>query len=136
MEITIQKAQGSVPVTIFRISGDIDGSTYRDLIARGQEVFQAGTTALLLDLKETRFISSAGMVALHSLAKIMRGTKRLDANEGWESFREIDRERAAGRQKAIKLLNLQPKVKNVLELAGFDQFFEIFTDEAEALASF
>jgi anti-anti-sigma regulatory factor len=136
MDITVEQVQGKVPVTIFRISGDLDGSTYRDLIAKGQEAFQAGAQALLLDLTETRFVSSAGMVALHSLAKIMRGTKSLAGDEGWEAFRDIDRQRAAGRQKDLKLLNPQPKVKNVLEMAGFDQFFDIYTDEAEAVASF
>jgi anti-anti-sigma factor len=136
MEITVSQAQGQIPVTILHINGDIDGSTYRDLIAKGDEVFKSGAHALLLDLTNTRYISSAGLVSLHSLAKILRGTKELDAESGWEAFRSIDRERAGGRQKHLKLLNPQPKVKSVLEMAGFDQFFEIYADEAEAVASF
>jgi len=136
LEITTTQAQGKVPVTIFRVSGDLDGSTYRDLIAKGEEVVQAGTRALLIDLSSTLFISSAGMVALHVLAKMMNGSQTADFESGWEAFRDIARQRSLGRQKAVKLLGLQPKVREVLEMTGFLEFFDDFMDEAEAVDSF
>jgi len=136
VEIITTQAQGKLPVTIFRVSGDLDGSTYRDLIARGEEAVQTGARALLIDLAEIGFISSAGMVALHVLAKMLNGTPSGDFESGWEAFRDMDRQRSLGRQKAVKLLDPQPKVREVLEMTGFIEFFDVFTDEAEAVASF
>jgi anti-anti-sigma regulatory factor len=48
----------------------------------------------------------------------------------------MDRTRDGGFQKHIKLLNLQPEIKNVLEMVGFSEFFEVFTDRQKAVASF
>ena len=136
MEITISQAQGKVPVTIFRVSGDIDGSTYQDLIARGDQALKSGMRALLIDLGGTGFISTAGMIALYTLAKMLidPGPADFDANK--DEFRKSDWKRSLSRQKNAKLLNLQPMVRDVLEMAGFLEFFEDFTDEAEAIASF
>jgi anti-anti-sigma regulatory factor len=39
-------------------------------------------------------------------------------------------------QQQVKFLNPQPKVERVLKMAGFDQFFEIFSDQEAAIASF
>ena len=38
MNITISQAQGRVPVTIMHIHGDLDASSYRDLIAKGYKI--------------------------------------------------------------------------------------------------
>lgn len=136
MEIITTQAQGNLPVTIFRVSGDIDGSTYQDLIARGEEALKSGTRALLIDLGGTAFISTAGMIALYTLAKMMQNAEHVDFEVTREDFREPGWKRSLSRQKTTKLLNLQPMVKHVLDMAGFLEFFEEFTDEAEAVASF
>jgi anti-anti-sigma regulatory factor len=99
MEISVVQAQGNVPVTLLRVSGDIDGATCRDLIAKGQEVFNAGERALLINLKYTSFISSAGIAALHTLSKIMRGAQPIESESGWETLHAIDGKRRSGRQK-------------------------------------
>ena len=136
MNITISQAQGRVPVTIMHIHGDLDASSYRDLIAKGQEVHNAGARDILLDLSDMPYMSSSGLVALHSIALLLRGEKPSDPESGWEAFHAIDRDRDAGLQRHVKLLNPQPKVDKTLETAGFKQFFEVYTDLATAIASF
>jgi anti-anti-sigma factor len=136
MNITVSSAQGRVPVTILHVHGDLDASSYTDLIAKGQEVYDAGARDILLDLGDMSYISSSGLVALHRIALILRGGKSSDPEAGWEAFHAIDRDRDAGLQQHVKLLNLQPKVDTVLQTVGFKQFFEVYTDLATAIASF
>jgi anti-anti-sigma regulatory factor len=88
-------------------------------------------------MSDTPFISSAGIVALHTIAKILAGMRPGEDESGWESFREIDRSRQAGEKVAnFKLLGPQPRVMGVLDTVGFSQYFEIFTHYDTALESF
>ncbi len=136
MNIVVSYATGKVPVTIFHIQGNVDGESYKKLIAKAQEAHQAGTRNLLLDLSEVAFLSSAGIVGLHSISKLMKDQPLPDPEEGWQAFRSIDRDRDDGMQMHVKLLNPQPKIESVLETVGFKKFFEIYTDLGLAVASF
>jgi anti-anti-sigma factor len=73
MEITVSQAQGRVPVTILRVTGQLDGQNYQKLIARAREVYEAGAQDLLFDLGDLTYISSAGLVSLHAIALLLRG---------------------------------------------------------------
>lgn len=136
MFITTTEAQGKVPVTVLHVQGEMDASNYERLIARAREAHNAGTRNLLIDISEMPFMGSSGLVALHSVAMLMRGETPPDPEAGWGALRSIDREREAGLQEHVKLLNPQPRVERVLKMAGFDQFFEIYTDLETAIASF
>jgi anti-anti-sigma regulatory factor len=136
MFITTTEAQGKVPVTVLHIQGEMDASNYERLIVRAQEAYNAGARDLLIDMSEMPFMGSSGLVALHSVAILMRGETPPDPEGGWGSLRSIDREREAGLQSHVKLLNPQPRAERVLKMAGFDQFFEIYTDQETAVASF
>jgi anti-anti-sigma regulatory factor len=87
-------------------------------------------------MSEMPFMGSSGLVALHSVAILMRGESPPDPEGGWGALRSIDREREAGLQSHVKLLDPQPRVERVLKMAGFDQFFEIHADLETAIASF
>jgi anti-anti-sigma regulatory factor len=136
MEITVYQAQGRVPVTVLQPHGDLDASSYGDLIAKAKEVYDKGTRDILLDLSDTPYMSSSGLVALHSIAMMLRGEKPPDTESGWGTFRSIDRDRDRGLQPHFKLLNPQPKVDKVLEMAGFAQYLEVYTELETAVASF
>jgi anti-anti-sigma regulatory factor len=136
MEIIVSLAEGRVPVIILQPHGDLDASNYRNLIAKGQEVYDAGARDLLLDLSHVPYMSSSGLVALHSIAAIFRGVQPPDPEAGWGAIRAIDRDRDLGLQPHVKLLGLQTRVDNVLETVGFKRFFEVYTDLAPAVASF
>jgi anti-anti-sigma regulatory factor len=136
MEIIVYQAQGKVPISILTIKGDLDGATYQELIAKAQEVYDGGARYILLDLAQMPFMSSAGLVALHSIALILRGETPPNPEDGWGAFRQIDRDRDAGKQKHVKLLSPMPPVDRALEKTGLKQFFEIHTDRDAAVASF
>ena len=136
MEITVYQAQGNLSVTILQPHGDLDASTYRDLIATAKEAQDGGARDIILDLSDTPYMSSSGLVALHSIAMMLRGEKPPDTESGWGAFRSIGRDRDLGLQQHFKLLNPQPDVAKVLKLAGFRQYLEVYTDLEKAVASF
>ncbi len=136
MDITTSTQQGAVPVTVLQPHGDIDASNYAQLVSKVETLFKEGAHDFLLDLSEVPFMSSAGLVALHSIAILLRGEKPADPQSGWAALKSIDRSRAAGVQKHVKLLSPQQYVAETFEKAGFTQLFEIFTDLKKAVASF
>lgn len=136
MEINISQENGNVPVTVVKVSGQLDGQSYQSLIASAQEVIKGGAKNLLLDLSDLTFISSAGLVALHVTALLTRGEAMPDLEHGWAALRSVNKSRDSGVQKHVKLLDPRPEVVKVLEMVGFSTFFDIFTDRQKALASF
>jgi len=135
MEINVTQEKGKVPVSVVHIKGDLDASSYLDLVNTAQKLYNAGVRSLLLNLADLDFISSAGLASLHIVTKMFRG-EEADSEDGWGTYREIDRERESGLQKNVKLLNPSTEVDNVLDTVGFKQFFEVFTDLDEAVQSF
>jgi anti-anti-sigma factor len=136
MDITILQKQGRVPVTVLQPHGDLDAASYRDLIAEAKKLCDSGVEDILLDLSDVPYLSSSGLVALHSVAALVRGEEPPDPEGGWGAFRAIDRDRGGGFQAHFKLLNPQPRVDRVLETVGFKQFFKVHTDLEAAVASF
>jgi anti-anti-sigma regulatory factor len=136
MYVTATQVRAEEPVTILHLIGELDASNYQIVIDKASEVYAEGTRNILLDLSEVPYMGSSGLVAFHSVALLMRGETPPDPEAGWGALRSIDRERDAGLQQQVKFLNPQPKVERVLKMAGFDQFFEIFSDQEAAIASF
>jgi anti-anti-sigma regulatory factor len=134
--IIADEVQGEVPVTVLQIHGEVDRSNYQSVVARAREAYDAGARDLLLDLEYVPYMGSAGLVALHSIALLMRGETPPDPEASWGTLRSVDGEQEPGLQQHVKLLNPQPKVKGVLTMSGFDSFFEIYTDQEAAIASF
>jgi anti-anti-sigma regulatory factor len=136
MNISVSKAAGRVPVAVLGVQGDLDASNYQVLIARATELYRSGTKDILVDLSDTNFVSSSGLVALHSIALLLRGEQPPDPEAGWAAMRAVTEGLGSEKQHHIKLLNPQPKVDRTLEKAGLKEFFEIYTDLATAIASF
>lgn len=135
MEINVSQEKGTVPVSVVHVKGDLDASSYLQLVEETQKLYNEGVRNLLLDLSELDFISSAGLASLHIITKMFRGEKA-DPEDGWGTYRSMGRDRESGLQKNIKLLNPSTPVDQVLETVGFKQFFEVYTDLDQAVQSF
>ena len=136
MEITVSQEQGRISISVIKVSGQLDGQTYESLIAKAREVVEGGTRNILLDLSDMSYISSAGLVSLHTIALMTRGEELPDPQQGWSALKSMDRSRDGGMQKNLKLLNPRPEVISVLDMVGFSAFFEVFTDKQKAIDSF
>ncbi|MBK7454501.1 MAG: hypothetical protein IPJ46_12505 [Anaerolineales bacterium] len=91
MTISVSQKQGRVPVTIIGLDGRLDGMNYQQLIDKGHELYKSGVRDLLLDLTDLTYISSAGMVAFHNLALLMRGEQPPSPDQGWSAYRKMGR---------------------------------------------
>ena len=136
MEITVTTQQGRVPVTVVQPHGDIDASNYTELVKSIEGLIQGGAKDFVIDLSDVPFMSSAGLAGLHTVAMLLRGEKLADPDSGWAVLKSMDRSRESGMQKHVKLLSPQTGVAETFDKAGFTQFFEVFTDLKQAVASF
>jgi len=101
-------------VTIVDVAGKItlgDGSAMlRDKV---KELSAAGTKKILLNLGEVNYIDSSGIGELVSAFTTISNTGG-----------------------ALKLLNLTKRVKDLLQITKLYTVFEVFDDEAQAIASY
>ncbi len=136
MTISVRQVQGRVDVAVLGVQGYLDASNYQDLIAKATEVYGTKTKDILLDLTNTSFVSSSGLVAIHSIAVLARGGPPPGSDQGWAALRAIRQGLGTGVQEHVKLLSPQPNVVRTLEKTGLVEFFEIHTDLDTAIASF
>ena len=136
MDISVSKLQGNVPVTVLKLDGQLDGQNYQELISKARELYSAGGRDFVLDLSDLTYISSAGLVALHSVALLVKGEELPDTEQGWSAYRSMGRTSASGVQTHIKLLNPREEIRDVLDMVGFGNVFQIYTDLDEAVKSF
>ena len=136
MQITSSKQQGRVPVTILHLEGNLDASNYTDAINEAQKLFDGGARDLVIDLSKVPYMSSAGLMSLHTVSLIFAGQNMQPNSSGRPSFRSLDLNRDKAAREHLKLLSPQPAVDQVLDTVGLKQFFEIFTDLDSAVKSF
>ena len=136
MEIIVSHIQDTYPVSIMQVKGALDSNTYEQFITEAQKLYDAGTRDLILDMTGLTFLSSAGLAALHRIARVFRGEDRANLEEGWSALHAMSRDRNNGFQEHIKLLNPNEKIQDVLDMIGFKGFFEIYTDIHPAIESF
>jgi len=136
MEIFISQNHETPDVSIMHLQGALDGSTYQDFIAEAEKLFDAGIRNLIVDMSGLTFLSSAGLAALHRIAKVFRGEDRSTLEEGWGAFHAMGNDRDNGSQKHIKLLNPNGRIQEVLDMVGFTSIFEIYAEINPAIASF
>jgi anti-anti-sigma factor len=94
---------------MFEIELDVDSATVRmrgrfdaAQSVRAQEVFSRLANSAIVDFGDVEYISSAGLGILFAAQK-----RLMDAGE------------------SLELVNLNPHIREVFEIAGFDSIFEI-----------
>jgi anti-anti-sigma factor len=132
MEITVTQEQGRVPVTVLHVQGDVNASTADQFQEEAQKAYDDGARDMLIDLSGVSLLSSAGLRALHSIFNMLRS----DSPE--ESDGAVRKGLTDGTFKSphLKLLNPDKNVTQVLSMAGFDMFLEIYNNLKKAVASF
>ena len=136
MQISFSKHEDNVPVTVMQLTGDIDASSYTDVINKAQEAYDDGARDLLIDLSKVPYVSSAGLMSLHTVVKIFAGHSVQPKDGGRPYLRAINKDKDEPMRAHVKLLSPQPAVEQVLEMVGLKLFFDIHTDLETALKSY
>jgi len=134
MEIKVFTENGRVPVTVMHVDGNIDSASYEMFQKKAEESIKTGSRHILVDLSHVKFVSSAGLRALHNLFNELR---TLDSDSNLTED-EVKHGISSGTYKSphLKILNLSPETRTAFEMAGFDMFIETHTDMKTAVDSF
>ena len=122
--------------TVLKVSGRLDNVTASQFDTACDKLLRDGALSLVLDFSNLTYISSAGLVALHSVALLSRGEELPDTEGGWSAYRSMGRSSEAGMQRHVKLLNPHSEVMGVLDMVGFGNVFQVYTNLDEAVNSF
>jgi anti-sigma B factor antagonist len=101
-------------VDLVAVSGRIDSSTAPELEAALRAINDAGRFRIVLDMTDLEYTSSAGLRVLVTILKSCRRYNRGD----------------------LRLAGMSERVVGLLELAGLDVLFKIYSNTAEAVGSF
>ena len=132
MKTTIDRVSDSVAV--LELEGELDASNYRELVSAGEQLYAEGVRTLVLDLKDLEYMSSSGIVALHSLALVYRGEAPHDPDAGWEALHAVRADADRGdRHDELRLAAANEEIDVVLDRTGMKQIMPVFADRAAAI---
>ena len=139
MQLTtsVEHVDGRVPITVVSLDGELDASNFESLIEEVRDLYAAGTRHLLIDLSGLTFLASSGLVALHSIVRILRGEPPPDPDSGWDALHSLGLDVEAGTSQAeVQLAAPQPAVARVLQRTGLDRLFTVHADRASGISAF
>jgi anti-anti-sigma factor len=137
LETSVEQAMGRVPITVLTLDGELDASNFTALVETVRDLYAAGSRHLLLDLTNLRFMASSGLVALHSIVRLMHGEPPPDPEAGWGALHSLGQDVAEGStQTEVQLCGAQPAVERVLARTGLTRLFLTHPDRAAAVAAF
>lgn len=133
MQITMSNHEN---VAVMQLTGNVDASNYTEVIDRAQQVYDDGARNLLIDMGKVEYVSSAGLMALHTVVRIFMGHSINTKDGGRPIFRSVNPQQDLAGRDRVKLLAPQPAVAQVLDVTGLKQLLQVFTNFDEALKSF
>jgi len=127
--------QSTPGVAVVALDGELDASNYRELIELGQSRYAAGDRRLVIDLAGLSYMSSSGIVALHSLALVFSGHEPPDPEAGWQAIHDVGVDVEEGHlADHIALVAPTPAIDRILERTGLRRILPVFATRDEALA--
>ena len=137
LQTTVEQVDEPTPVAIVALDGELDGATFEGVIETIRGLYDAGARKLLLDLSRLSFISSSGLVAIHSAMRLMRGEAPPDTEAGWEALRAIRNEVEDGHtHSSLRVCGTQEAIQKVLDRTGLGPLIPSYPDRDSALAGF
>ncbi|HKE68093.1 MAG TPA: STAS domain-containing protein [Nocardioidaceae bacterium] len=133
MKTTIERISDSAAV--LALAGELDASNYQELIDTGQNLYGEGVRTLVLDLSDLGYMSSSGVVAVHSLALVYRGEEPHDPEAGWQAFHAVQADADSGtRHDSLRIAAPNDDIDAMLDRTGINRFLPVFADRDSALA--
>jgi anti-anti-sigma factor len=114
--VTVSKAQGRVPVTVFQLHDRLNLGNTAELEQAANEAYAAGSRNVVIEMSKTASLTSAGIRTIVGIYKLLTETK--------------------DKVKHLKLVSPTPYVREVLEIAGLLDYIELYGSLEDAVASF
>ncbi|MFC2036486.1 STAS domain-containing protein [Chloroflexota bacterium] len=112
MEIRAEKLKRCEMVTV---SGRIDSATAPELENTLLGLIQAGQKNIVVNMRDTDYISSAGLKAM--LSALMKVRKMIPAGN-------------------VVISEIKPDLRENFDLVGFDRLFDFYDQDLQAVGSF
>jgi anti-sigma B factor antagonist len=109
------KAETMKRCELLSVSGRVDSSTAPELEKVLLGLIQSGQKNIVVNMKDTDFISSAGLKAL--LSALMKVRKMIPAGD-------------------VVISEIRPGLRESFDLVGFDRLFTFYDDNMRAVGSF
>ena len=130
--VEVSQVKGPKAVTILRLMERINLGNVDQLEQAARAAYNQGSRNLLIDMGKVDSITSAGLRAILVIYRLL-------GNEGSDhAYSDIGIRLPERPKKSayLKLMNVSPDVRNVLRIAGFEDYLEIYNNQEEALAAF
>jgi ABC-type transporter Mla MlaB component len=136
LQITTERYIDEAVITIIKLSGRLDGSSSSLLINTVRRLLGGGEHQLIFDLQDISLLGSAGLVALHQVARLLRGEPVAQDEFGWGAFHELEHDLLRGESLGIKVLHPSPAAIETMVSSGFAALVEPYASPRAAACSF
>lgn len=133
MDITTERP--STDVAVIGLFGELDGSNFEQVIDAGRAARDAGAQRIVIDLAGLTYMGSSGLVAIHSIALLMRGQEPTSPEDGWQALHDLGTAAAGDAAPGVMLAGPPPSIERVLDRSGMLGLFPVHSDRDSALAA-
>jgi anti-anti-sigma regulatory factor len=132
MDIVVYKPEGKPPITVLRVTEEINMATYPKVDASARSEITAGARNMVLDLTGVPYMTSAGIRLLNGLFKLLRGNSPAESDEAMaKGLRD-----GTFKSPHLKLAGPNAAVHDVIRISGLDMLIAVYPTVDEAVASF
>ncbi|HEY3164756.1 MAG TPA: STAS domain-containing protein [Candidatus Limnocylindrales bacterium] len=133
MDITTDRP--SPDVAVIGLTGELDGSNFEAVIEAGRIARNGGAQRIVLDLAGLTYMGSSGLVAIHSIALLLRGLEPTSPEDGWQAIHDLSSAPDTDVDAGLSLAGLPPSVERVLDRSGMLELFAVHPDRETAIAA-
>ena len=133
MDITTDRP--SPDVAVLGLTGELDGSNFEKVIDAGRAARDGGARRIVIDLSGLTYMGSSGLVAIHSIALLMRDQEPPSPEDGWQAIHDLGTATAGDAEQGVVLAGPPPSIERVLDRSGMLGLFPVHVDRASAVAA-
>lgn len=133
MNITTDRP--SPDLAVIGLAGELDGSNFEQVIEAGRAACDGGARRIVLDLSGLTYMGSSGLVAIHSIALLLRGQEPTSPEDGWQALHDLGASAGDGPDASLILAGPPPSIERVLDRSGMLGLFAVHPDRAAAVAA-
>ena len=125
----------SPDLAVIGLSGELDGSNFEQVIDAGRAARDGGAKRIVLDLSGLTYMGSSGLVAIHSIALLLRGLEPTSPEDGWQALHDLGAAASEGLDDSLTLAGPPASIQRVLDRSGMLGLFAVHADRATAVAA-